>query len=145
MVSHNDPIFLSFALTECPLVQKCQPYSYIHFILNCPPPPGGHKMLVTNLNKTVVGLLYSVAPSFESSSVWALGKCLPPLLHPSHQVRCLCLYFQKNTYRGLIDNRLLWRHILRIMLSQSNYSHACKERCDLQCWCCRSYIPRIIA
>ncbi len=29
-------IFFLFALTECPWVQKSQPYTYIHFIVKCP-------------------------------------------------------------------------------------------------------------
>ena len=31
------PYFLRFSLTEWPLLWKCQPYTYIHFILKCPP------------------------------------------------------------------------------------------------------------
>lgn len=46
ILSLNDHIFLCsrpmthfffrFALTECPLVSKCQPFTHIHFILKCP-------------------------------------------------------------------------------------------------------------
>ncbi len=36
--SHQMPHVFLFALYECPWVRKSQPYSYIHFILKCPPP-----------------------------------------------------------------------------------------------------------
>ncbi len=37
-LSPDAPTFFLFALTECPWVRKSQPYTYIHFILKCPPP-----------------------------------------------------------------------------------------------------------